>query len=266
MDLIEVSPNTNRHPWEMSRADFLLSVLKDHSKLGESSELLDVGAGDLFFSEKVNRKTGVRIDAVDNAFDDEASRNEAIRKIKELNLVQHKKYDAICALDVLEHVENDGEFLNLLLDMLKPGAAIIISVPAFNFLFSSHDFNLKHFRRYRISEVKALISNPEEFSFDERFYFFHSLFFVRSIEKAVNSVKTIIAKINAKFGNNKSNSDSFKSINQWQFAEHHPFTSSLGTMLTLDAKICRFLAKLKIRLPGLSLCIVIERKSNLLEQ
>jgi predicted SAM-dependent methyltransferase len=248
MDLSEVSQNINRHPWEMSRADFLMSTIDGHAQLGQQSELLDVGAGDLFFSQRIHDRTRVRIDAVDSAFDDLESRNEAIRKIKHLHSVLNKRYDAICAMDVLEHVENDHEFMNLLLSLLKPGATLMITVPAYQFLFSQHDTNLRHFRRYRIGQVESLIDHRERYEIREKFYFFHSLFYVRCLEKFLQLFR-------------KKQPEGIKSINHWNFTEHHPITRSLGTVLGLDAFTCRLLSRIGIRLPGLSLCLVIRKKS-----
>lgn len=254
MDLSEVSQNINRHPWEMSRADFLMSTIDGHARLGRQSELLDVGAGDLFFSQRIHDRTHVRIDAVDSAFDDLESRNEAIRKIKHLQNVLNKRYDAICAMDVLEHVENDREFMNLLLGLLKPGATLMITVPAYQFLFSQHDTNLRHFRRYRINQVEKLIDHPEQFEIREKFYFFHSLFYVRCLEKVIQLTKKAIA------GFRSPQSKEIKSINHWNFTEHHPLTRSLGGVLGLDAFTCRMLSRIGIRLPGLSLCLVIQKR------
>ncbi len=255
MDLSEISTNPNRHPWEMSRADFLLEVLEKHLQLTAGSELLDVGAGDLFFSEKVHLATSVRIDAVDSAFDEEGPRNEAIQKIKHLHSVLHKHYDAICAMDVLEHVENHREFLNLLLHMLKPGAAMLLTMPAWNFLFSRHDHNLRHFRRYRLSQIEALIDPAVgEFEICEGFYFFHTLFLVRIFQKIF---ETLLDWIGFK---NKTDPKTFKSINQWKYPEEHPITKSLGLVLGIDAYVCRALARIGLIIPGLSMCMVIRKK------
>jgi hypothetical protein len=51
-------------------------------------------------------------------------------------------------------------------------------------------------------------------------------------------------------------------VNAWKHPEAHPLTRSLGTILTTDAKICRMLAKIGIRLPGLSLATVIRKKAE----
>ena len=249
MDLSEISANPYRHPWEMSRADFLMAVIKKHVVLNAHSELLDVGAGDLFFSERIHGATSVKIDAVDSAFDEEGTRNQAIQKIKHLSTVLHKRYDAICALDVLEHVSNDQEFFDLILGMMKPGATFIMTVPAFNSLFSSHDRSLRHFRRYNLSRLKELTRDENEYPIKEAFYFFNTLLYIRIVQKITQLI----------FGEKKE-LESFQSINEWKFSVDHPFTRLIEFILKTDALICRTAARLGIRIPGLSLCLVLERR------
>ena len=57
-------------------------------------------------------------------------------------------YDVVLLADVLEHVEHHHEFLRDLVAQLKPGATLIITVPAHPWLWSPHDAALGHFRRY----------------------------------------------------------------------------------------------------------------------
>ena len=56
--------------------------------------------------------------------------------------------NGIGLFDVLEHIENDKEFLSKLLNKLKKGARIYITVPAHNFLWSEIDRHGGHFRRH----------------------------------------------------------------------------------------------------------------------
>jgi SAM-dependent methyltransferase len=58
------------------------------------------------------------------------------------------RYDLICLFDVLEHIQNDVAALRCLLALLAPGGRILITVPAYPWLWSSHDVYLHHFRRY----------------------------------------------------------------------------------------------------------------------
>ena len=58
-------------------------------------------------------------------------------------------FDVITLLDVLEHVRDDEASLCTLHALLVPGGRLVITVPAFPMLWSSHDVVNEHFRRYR---------------------------------------------------------------------------------------------------------------------
>ena len=56
--------------------------------------------------------------------------------------------DAVLALDVVEHVEDDVAALREIARVLSPRGIAILTVPAHPFLWSSHDEALHHKRRY----------------------------------------------------------------------------------------------------------------------
>jgi len=60
----------------------------------------------------------------------------------------HEKYDSILLLDVIEHVDQDADFLRHCAKFIKPGGLIFINVPAFNSVFSVYDELVGHQRRY----------------------------------------------------------------------------------------------------------------------
>ena len=64
-----------------------------------------------------------------------------------------KSFDVIGAFDVIEHVEKDVESMAALGARLAPGGRLIITVPAFSWLWSPHDETHHHFRRYTRSEM-----------------------------------------------------------------------------------------------------------------
>jgi SAM-dependent methyltransferase len=66
-------------------------------------------------------------------------------------------FDLICMLDVLEHIDQDAETLNALRRLLKPGGQILITVPAYQWLWSSHDEFLHHKRRYSRPALNRLM-------------------------------------------------------------------------------------------------------------
>jgi SAM-dependent methyltransferase len=66
-------------------------------------------------------------------------------------------FDAVLALDVLEHLEEDTRALSEIQRVLAPNGVLIATVPAFAFLWSDHDEALDHQRRYRLDELTARV-------------------------------------------------------------------------------------------------------------
>jgi len=63
--------------------------------------------------------------------------------------------DCVCMMDVLEHLSDDKRALSEVARVLKPGGALVMSVPAYQHLWSAHDEALHHFRRYEKTELRA---------------------------------------------------------------------------------------------------------------
>lgn len=68
-------------------------------------------------------------------------------------------FDIIVASDVLEHVKSDYRAVKEIKRVLKQKGFFIFTLPAFNFLFSSHDKALKHWRRYNKKSVRELLAD-----------------------------------------------------------------------------------------------------------
>jgi SAM-dependent methyltransferase len=62
-------------------------------------------------------------------------------------------FELVCALDTLEHVEDDARALRELLRVLRPGGTLLLTVPAFPALWGNVDELGDHFRRYRRREL-----------------------------------------------------------------------------------------------------------------
>jgi SAM-dependent methyltransferase len=59
-----------------------------------------------------------------------------------------KGYDSAVVVNVLEHIEDDDQALRALAEGVRPGGAVLLWVPAFEFLYSRFDKEVGHFRRY----------------------------------------------------------------------------------------------------------------------
>ncbi len=66
--------------------------------------------------------------------------------------------DVLVMLNVLEHIEDDVCALQKAFNLLKPGGALIIEVPAGPNLYDAYDAELQHFRRYSTSELNGKLT------------------------------------------------------------------------------------------------------------
>ncbi|MEY8689949.1 MAG: class I SAM-dependent methyltransferase [Leptothrix sp. (in: b-proteobacteria)] len=65
-----------------------------------------------------------------------------------------QRYDLICLFDVLEHIKDDQSALQALSQHLKPGGRLLITVPAYAWLYSQHDERHHHHRRYTARSLR----------------------------------------------------------------------------------------------------------------
>lgn len=65
--------------------------------------------------------------------------------------------DVLTALDVLEHVEDDGKAMAEFSRVVRPGGIVVLTVPALMWLWSDWDVALHHFRRYHRRSLLSVI-------------------------------------------------------------------------------------------------------------
>src|SRR6185503_570835 len=63
--------------------------------------------------------------------------------------------DAICFFDVLEHLEDDAAALRGAASNLAADGLVLATVPAYKWLWTSHDSEHHHFRRYTTERLGA---------------------------------------------------------------------------------------------------------------
>ena len=133
-----------------------LSILEIGPGVGVNIEILqnygdvDILEIDKYFIEIIKNNDNLKIDKIYNKF-------------SEIN----KKYDLIVFLDVLEHIKDFDNFLNSIKLIMDKNGMGIMSVPAYQSLYSKHDENLHHFRRYNWKLIKKQIQ--EKFYLEQRY-------------------------------------------------------------------------------------------------
>jgi hypothetical protein len=142
-----------------------------------SASLVDVGAGSGFFSKDLlNRSKVLTAILVDPGYQEhELGVSGNTTKMLVPEHTQIVGADSFLFLDVLEHVDNDLEFLEQYVREAPIGSLFVLTVPAFMSLWSDHDVFLEHRRRYRLNEIVAVVESSGLVVTKKR-YLFGSIF------------------------------------------------------------------------------------------
>jgi Methyltransferase domain len=139
-------------------------------------ELLAVGAGSgVFARQLLDAGVCARAVCVDPNYPHERVERRSDKEILFRRAVAGVTQPLILMIDVLEHVADDCDLLRSYADRAPGGALVLISVPAFQFLWSGHDVFLEHQRRYSRPMLEALVRRAGLEVVRTR-YFFASLF------------------------------------------------------------------------------------------
>jgi len=248
--------NKKNHPWEYARSKVVGKLLKKYLKKDAENFALDVGCGDVFFLTRfADRYPDFKLIAVDTAFDPElisiiAAKNNKYN-IQFFNNIQHvtnlRKATVVFLLDVIEHIEDDMQFLKELTSQayISSDTLFVITVPAFQKLFSKHDQWLGHHRRYSQVLLKQHIE-AAGLSALEGGYFFTSLLFPRYNQKVLEKSANAHSEQNQGIGNYRGGA-----VISFLYEQS----------LMLDFSFSRFLRLLGIQMPGLS-TYAICKKTN----
>jgi ubiquinone/menaquinone biosynthesis C-methylase UbiE len=72
--------------------------------------------------------------------------------------LKDNSFDIVFGMDLIEHLENDQAALEEMMRICAPGGYVVLSVPAFMWLWSTRDERLHHKRRYTLNQINQLIN------------------------------------------------------------------------------------------------------------
>ena len=162
-----------RHWWWRAREAAILLELRRLRPAGGFRRILDVGCGNgLFFDRlsELGEVEGVEPDAA--LLDPEGPWRRAIHAVPFDDTFQPgHRFGAILFLDVLEHLDDPAAALRHAVELLAPGGVIVCTVPAFQWLWTSHDVLNHHRRRYNRPAVRRLAEQAGMTITRERYLF-----------------------------------------------------------------------------------------------
>ncbi len=119
--------------------------------------VLDVGAGGGFFSRHLLERGAGQAVCVDPGYAGDSDAEHAGRPLLFRRAAPAAPSDLILMMDVLEHVDDDTALATEYIRPARPGTRVIVTVPAFTWMWSGHDDFLEHRRRYTLPGVQAVL-------------------------------------------------------------------------------------------------------------
>jgi SAM-dependent methyltransferase len=150
----------SRHWWFTARRRILDGVIERVVKPPKDARILELGAGTGHNLAMLSRFGTVEASELDpiarQLASDRLGRPVVEAALPDLSMFQAGSYDLVALLDVLEHVPDDEGSLRSIKQLLKPGAALLLTVPINPWMWSAHDVAHHHHRRYRKQEIRKL--------------------------------------------------------------------------------------------------------------
>jgi SAM-dependent methyltransferase len=149
------------HWWYRGRRAVLAGEL-ERLGLPRGSSALDAGCGSgrtlLDLAARYDSVCGVELDEEAAAYArSRGSFDVRVTRIEELPF-PHDAFDLVTCLDVIEHTPDDIAALRELRRVSRPGAHLLLTVPAYQALWSRHDVANHHFRRYSRRSLRSALT------------------------------------------------------------------------------------------------------------
>ena len=153
----------NNHFWFRSRSRLLLWALERYFPRAES--FFEIGCGTGYILSGIQEKFphlrvyGSDIFSRGLSFAQRRLPDAVLFQMDARRIPFEEEFDVVGAFDVLEHINEDDVVLRQMLQAIKPGGGVIITVPQHPFLWSIVDERSCHKRRYIRADLVTKVKN-----------------------------------------------------------------------------------------------------------
>jgi len=170
--------------WFYHRNNCLIDTMKNFSPQGT---IFDIGAGNGYVSKALSQAGFNSVAVEPGMIGAQNAKNKGLTVIcsslEDAGFFANS-LSAIGLFDVLEHIEAEKDFLLQIKSILKIGGKLYLTVPAYQFLWSTEDEITGHFRRYTLNKLtKKLVNLGYKINYSSYFFSFLPLpiFLLRTI-------------------------------------------------------------------------------------
>ncbi len=147
--------------WFVARNRIVFELLQRFFSPDEDGYVLDFGCGTGGFAKILSQKYKV-ICLDPSPIAVKYCKNRGLELVFQSTIddfyLQNPNLKAVCALDVIEHIDDDVGTLQKLYKLLENNGKLVVTVPAYQWLWSNHDVLHMHKRRYTKKHLLKVLS------------------------------------------------------------------------------------------------------------
>jgi SAM-dependent methyltransferase len=182
------------HWWYVSKQRIVAALIERYARRGSSNARLniaDLGCGcGAMLNRLKDAHDVVGVDPSPLAIQFSAKRGIAVKQGSFPNEIplEAGQYDVVLLLDVIEHLQDDYAGVKTAAKLLRGGGVMIITVPAYQWLWSDWDELHHHFRRYNRGMLREVL-NANRLGIEVLSYANTSLFPLAAAARVVHKVR-----------------------------------------------------------------------------
>ena len=158
----ELAELESRNFWFRARNALIVWALRRH--FPETTNFLEIGCGTGYVLQGIAAAfPGVQLCASEAQteglrFAAERVPRAAFLQMDARHMPFDREFDAVGAFDVIEHIDDDYAVLEGIMQSLKPGGGLLLTVPQHPFLWSEYDVRAHHVRRYTAPDLRQKLA------------------------------------------------------------------------------------------------------------
>ena len=145
--------NQKEHWWFQARKKIIDQIISNNISK-KNNNILDFGSGSGVNLDILKKYGSVDVHEKNKFARSILKKDKNVKTIFSNLKLKKNYYDIILLADVIEHIEKPKILIKNLKKFLKKDGQLLITVPAYQFLFSKKDEVLGHYRRYNMNTLK----------------------------------------------------------------------------------------------------------------